>query len=83
MEYVDFLAGHPSIKFTPEEFVKLLRKLQPRLYSIASSQKAHPEAVHLTIAVVTYESHGRRRKGVASTFLADRAGEKAPVPVFR
>ena len=82
MEFIDFLHGHPSIHFTPEEFVKLLRKLQPRLYSIASSQKAHPEAVHLTIAVVTYASHGRKRKGVASTFLADRVDESARVPVF-
>jgi sulfite reductase (NADPH) flavoprotein alpha-component len=82
MEYIDFLFAHQSVKFTPEEFVKLLRKLQPRLYSIASSQKATPNAVHLTIAVVTYESHGRKRKGVASTFLAERAEEPARVPVF-
>ena len=75
MEYIDFLVGHPSIHFTPEEFAKLLRKLQPRLYSIASSQKVHTDAVHLTIAVVRYESHGRQRKGVASTFLAERARE--------
>ena len=82
MEYIDFLHGHPSIHFTVEEFVKLLRKLQPRLYSIASSQKAYPAAVHLTIAVVKYESHGRNRKGVASTFLAERVGESDRVPVF-
>lgn len=82
LEYIDFLQGHQSIHFTPEEFVKLLRKLQPRLYSIASSQRAHREAVHLTIAVVKYESHGRKRKGVASTFLAERVGETGRVPVF-
>ena len=82
LEYIDFLIEHQSIKFTPEEFVKLLRKLQPRLYSIASSQKANPDAVHLTIAVVTYQTHGRQRKGVASTFLAERAEEPARVPVF-
>ena len=82
LEYIDFLQAHQSIHFTPEEFVKLLRKLQPRLYSIASSQKSHPKAVHLTIAVVKYESHGRKRKGVASTFLAERVGESDRVPVF-
>ena len=81
-EYIDFLHGHPSIRFTPEEFVKLLRKLQPRLYSIASSQKAVPNGVHLTIAVVRYESHGRQRKGVASTYLAERVGESGRVSVF-
>lgn len=80
-EVIDPLLAHPTAKFTPEEFVKCLRKLQPRLYSIASSQKAHPEQVHLTVASVRYETHGRTREGVCSTFLADRAGE-GPVPVF-
>ena len=80
-EVIDPLLDHPAARFTPEEFVKLLRKLQPRLYSIASSQKAHPDAVHLTVAAVRYESHGRKREGVCSTFLADRA-DNADVPVF-
>jgi sulfite reductase (NADPH) flavoprotein alpha-component len=82
MECIDFLAAHPSVHFMPEEFVKLLRKLQPRLYSIASSQRANPEAVHLTVAVVKYVSHGRKRKGVATTYLAERVGPQDRVPVF-
>lgn len=82
MECIDFLKAHPSIQIAAQEFVGTLRKLQPRLYSIASSQKMFLEAAHLTIAVVRYESHGRKRKGVASTFLADRAGDGACVPVF-
>jgi sulfite reductase (NADPH) flavoprotein alpha-component len=57
---------------SPSEFVSTLRKLAPRLYSIASSSKAHPGEVHLTVSAVRYEGHNRRRKGVASTFLADR-----------
>jgi len=80
-EVIDPLLAHPAAKFTPEEFVKCLRKLQPRLYSIASSQKAHATEVHLTVAAVRYESHGRKREGVCSTFLSDRA-DNAPVPVF-
>ena len=82
MEYIDFLLDHPSVKFTAEEFVKLLRKLTPRLYSIASSIKANPEQVHLTVATVRYTSHGRQRKGVASTFLAERIPADGTVPVF-
>ena len=78
---IDALLEYPEAKFTAEEFVKVLRKLQPRLYSIASSPKAHPTAVHLTVAAVRYESNGRKREGVCSTFLADRA-DAAPVPVF-
>ena len=81
MEVIDFLIEHPSIKWTPQEFVDTLAKLQPRLYSISSSLKAHPDQVHFTIDVVHYESRGRMRKGVCSTFLAERA-EKVPVPVF-
>jgi sulfite reductase (NADPH) flavoprotein alpha-component len=81
METIDFLQEHPSIRFAPAEFVGLLSKLQPRLYSVASSLKAFPEQVHFIIDVVTYESHGRQRKGVCSTFLADRC-DHSPVPVF-
>lgn len=81
MEVIDFLIDHPSVKFSPEEFVALLTKLQPRLYSIASSLRVYPEQVHLIVDVVRYESHGRMRNGVASTFLAERA-QNAPVPVY-
>src|SRR2546430_3241803 len=80
-EVIDFLLDHPSAKFTPEEFVALLTKLQPRLYSVASSLKVFPDCVHLIVDVVKYESRGRVRKGVASTFLAERA-DKVGVPVY-
>ena len=81
MELIDFLTGYPSARFTPEEFVGLLTKLQPRLYSVASSLRAYPEQVHFIVDVVRYESHGRLRKGVCSSFMAERA-ENVPVPVF-
>jgi sulfite reductase (NADPH) flavoprotein alpha-component len=54
------------------DWVEGLRRLQPRLYSIASSLKAHPEEVHLCVAAVRYEEKGVKHEGVASTFLADR-----------
>ncbi len=81
-ELIDLLLRCPSAKFAPTEFVELLAKLQPRLYSISSSPKAHPGEVHLTVAAVRYESHGRPRRGVCSTFLADRVDSETPVPVF-
>jgi sulfite reductase (NADPH) flavoprotein alpha-component len=82
LEVIDFLLDAPSIEFTPEEFVSKLRKLQPRLYSVASSIKAYPEQVHLMIVSVRYQSHGREREGVASTYLADRVCQNATVPMF-
>ena len=82
-EVIDFLSNFPAVTFTPAEFVTLLSRLQPRLYSIASSPKAHPGEVHLTVAVVRYERHGRRRQGVCSTFLAERAEiNRTPLSVF-
>lgn len=79
-EIIDLLADFSSVTFEPCDFVSHLKKLQPRLYSISSSLDAFPGQVHLTVAAVRYESLGRKRKGVCSTFLADRAN--GPVPVF-
>ena len=82
LEIIDFLLDNPSTRFTVEEFVRTLRKLQPRLYSIASSLKAHPEQVHFLVASVRYESHGRGREGVATTYLADRVTLGSEVSMF-
>lgn len=79
---IDVISAHPSIKLSPVDFVSSLRKLQPRLYSISSSPKAHPGKVHLTVAAVRYEAAGRARKGVCSTFLADRALASATIGVY-
>ncbi len=82
MEVIDFLLEHPSIKISAQEFVDVLAKLQPRLYSIASSLKAHPNQVHFIVDVNRYESHGRSRKGVwLLILLADRANNVS-VPVY-
>lgn len=81
-EIIDFLQAHPEASFEAQEFVSTLKKLVVRLYSIASSLKAFPEQVHLTVATVTYESRGRARKGVCSTFLADRIDESTDIPTF-
>jgi sulfite reductase (NADPH) flavoprotein alpha-component len=82
-EYVDLLAEFPSARLTPQEFVDHLRKLMPRLYSIASSPKAYPSEIHLTVAVVRYTTNARKRVGVCSSFLADRVQVgTTPTPVF-
>ncbi|MDA7650999.1 flavodoxin domain-containing protein [Akkermansiaceae bacterium] len=77
-ELVDLVTEHPADFADGEEFVSVLKKLQPRLYSIASSPKAHPGEVHLTVAIVRYNSYDRDRGGVCSTFLSDRVGDVAP-----
>ncbi|MBK1830964.1 sulfite reductase subunit alpha [Verrucomicrobiaceae bacterium R5-34] len=72
-ELVDLVLDHPADFEDGEDFVSVLKKLQPRLYSIASSPKTHPGEVHLTVAIVRYHSHYRDRGGVCSTFLSDRS----------
>ena len=65
-----------------QEFVSILRKIPVRLYSIASSLAANPDEVHLTIGAVRYEANGRERKGVASTYVAERLEPGDHVSVF-
>lgn len=81
-DVLDVLQENPAASFEPAAFTAVLRKLLIRLYSISSSLRAHPEQVHLTVATVRYESHGRKRGGVCSTFLADRVTESTPLPTF-
>jgi sulfite reductase (NADPH) flavoprotein alpha-component len=79
---IDLVAENSAVKCSVAEFAALLKPLQPRLYSISSSPKAHSGQVHLTVNVVRYDSLGRARKGVASAFLADRVGAETSVPIF-
>ncbi|MCO6439496.1 MAG: assimilatory sulfite reductase (NADPH) flavoprotein subunit [Nitrococcus mobilis] len=79
---LDVIQDYPVKGLTAENFVGTLRKLPPRLYSIASSHRVAPDEVHLTVAAVRYHSHGLDREGVASTFLADRVAEGETVPVY-
>jgi sulfite reductase (NADPH) flavoprotein alpha-component len=73
-DYVDILKDFHPVRFeTPESFLSLLSPIVPRLYSIASSHDAHPGEVHLCVAIVRYDTHGRPKKGLASGFLADHA----------
>ncbi|SFB29563.1 bifunctional nitrate reductase/sulfite reductase flavoprotein subunit alpha [Pseudomonas sp. NFPP24] len=75
-QLADVLQEYP-IDCSADELLGTLKRLQPRLYSIASSAKAYPHEVHLTVAAVRYG----KRKGVSSTFLADRVGD-GEVPLF-
>ncbi len=81
-EIIDLVTDFPIEQLSPQMFADCLRKLPPRLYSIASSLTRHPDEVHITVAAVRYQAHGRERKGVGSTFLAERIGEDMTVPVY-
>lgn len=81
-DVLDVLDDAPDARFAPAEFVGLLRPLQPRLYSIASSQRAHPDEAHILVLSVAYTSRGREHLGVASTFVNERWPLGAAAPVY-
>jgi sulfite reductase (NADPH) flavoprotein alpha-component len=80
-DVLDVLTDAPSAVFAPAEFAGLLRAMQPRLYSIASSLRAHPDEVHLLVISLAYQARGRTYLGIGSTFVNDRwpLGTTAPV----
>lgn len=82
-EIIDVLHHYPLPGIAANQFVDLLRKLPPRLYSIASSYRANPDEVHLTVGAVHYHSHGRDRKGVATAYLIERTNKaEETIPVY-
>ena len=81
-QLIDLIETYPE-KLAPEQLFGLLRPLPGRLYSVASSPNAHAGEAHLLVGAVRWESHGRKRGGVASTYLADRCrvGDKVRIYV--
>ena len=81
-EIVDALTDFAPNGLAANVLTGILRKLPVRLYSIASSPLAHADEVHLTVAAVRYRAHGRDRKGVCSTYLADLVKSGDHVQMF-
>jgi sulfite reductase (NADPH) flavoprotein alpha-component len=81
-DVLDALLLAPSARLRKSELLECLPLLAPRLYSIASSPRPHPDEVHLTVGRVAYETNGRERLGVASTMFADRLQPGDTVGVF-
>ncbi|MFF2447894.1 sulfite reductase subunit alpha [Neobacillus sp. NPDC058068] len=81
-DLLDMLREFGPWNAAAQEIVSLLRKMTPRLYSIASSITANPDEVHLTIGAVRFTAYGRVRKGVCSVLCAERVKEGDTLPVF-
>jgi sulfite reductase (NADPH) flavoprotein alpha-component len=80
-QVVDVIKSAPA-KVEAQAFIDSLRKITPRLYSIASSQSEVEEEVHLTVGLVEYDQEGQIRAGGASSFLGKRLEEGGNVKVF-
>ncbi|WP_173917461.1 assimilatory sulfite reductase (NADPH) flavoprotein subunit [Halobacillus sp. Marseille-Q1614] len=78
----DLVQDYGPWEVKPQDFIQVLRKIPVRLYSIASSQKANPDEVHLTIGALRYDAHGRERSGVCSVQCSERSEPGSTLPVF-
>ncbi len=82
-DILDALELNKEAAFLPQEFCNLLKPMMPRFYSIASSQKAVGNAVHLTVVVQKWSSRGRERLGVCTHYLCNMIPLKSPdVPIY-
>lgn len=81
-DLLDFVRDFRPLQLKPVDFIHILRKLPARQYSIASSLKANPDEVHLTISTVRFQAHGRNRKGVCSFQIAERIQPGDMLPVY-
>ncbi|MDE1156485.1 MAG: oxidoreductase [Acidobacteriaceae bacterium] len=81
-EFVDLVKQFPGAVQNPQELFNVLQRLTPRMYSIASSQAAHPGQVHTTVRVIRYHAHDADRQGVCSGHLGERAPVGATMPIF-
>jgi sulfite reductase (NADPH) flavoprotein alpha-component len=71
-DLIDFFKAYNASNIQPSDLLEALRKLPAREYSIASSYKANPDEVHITVGAVRYNAHDRDREGVCSIQLAER-----------
>ena len=80
-QIADILRANP-VALTAGQLAAALRPLQPRLYSIASSQTELPDEVHTTVAVVRYAVDGAAREGGASGVIGGRSEPGDTVRVY-
>ncbi len=81
-EFVDLVREFPGAVTEPQQLFTVLQRLTPRMYSISSSQAAHPDAVHTTVRVIKYHAHSLDRQGVCSGHLGERAPVGGKMPIF-
>jgi sulfite reductase (NADPH) flavoprotein alpha-component len=81
-QIIDVITDYPATGLGAADFLGALRRLQPRLYSIASSLDANPDEVHLTVGLVEWLCRERQRHGVATGWLTHRCAIDDTVPVY-
>jgi sulfite reductase (NADPH) flavoprotein alpha-component len=81
-EFIDLLQEFPGVVKEPQKLFTVLQRLTPRMYSIASSQRLHPDSVETTVRVIRYDAFGRERQGLASGHMGERSPVGSTLPIF-
>ena len=71
IDLIDLLIKYPLTNLNRrwQLLVDILEPIAPRLYSIASSNAAHNEEVHLTVARASFLKNNEKQFGLASNYL--------------
>lgn len=80
-DILDLITDFPA-PITPVEFISILRKLSPRLYSVASSNRISKDTVDLTIGIIEFDTPSHTHIGVGSSFISERIELGEQIPVF-
>ena len=80
-QFINLLNAFPA-PVEASDLAHLLRPLQPRFYSIASSQSAYDDEIHLTVSKLQYHAHGRDHLGGASGYLTQRIDEGDALEIY-
>ena len=80
-DWCDILRAYPPVKSNAQAVLASMRRIAPRLYSLANDRETRPGEAHLLVSVSSYDgADGARRGGLCSSFLAGlRADEPARV----
>jgi sulfite reductase (NADPH) flavoprotein alpha-component len=81
-DVLDALLEFPSARPRIADFVACLGRMQPRMYSIASSLRRHPGEAHLTVGMLRYEWNDRSYQGAGSSFLGEHLRPGRSLSVF-
>jgi sulfite reductase (NADPH) flavoprotein alpha-component len=81
-DVLDALLEFPSSRPRIAEFVATLGRMQPRMYSLASSLRKHPGEAHLTVGMLRYEWNDRSYQGAGSSFLGEHLRPGRSLSVF-
>jgi sulfite reductase alpha subunit-like flavoprotein len=79
--YIEVLCDFPSVQIPLSLLLEIVPRLQPRQFSISSSPFAHQGFIHITVALLEYQTPYKRQKvGICSNWIKSlEIGQSIPI----